>query len=353
VTPDEQPDAAVLAPGGVLEANDFLHRHRDERGRAVDGGQRAGGPRLVRRRQPAAAAAVVPGQLAEQARRRGAPTCKLAAVVDVRARAVLRRASRGARSALGRPVAPATDLPRRHRRGARPPLRERASPAPAAGRGTAPRRHPGRARAAARPARRGRSSSTPRASTCTSSAASSRPSWGVESGPSLRMAVMSFGFKYGVPLDADFVFDMRFLPNPFWVPELKALTGVGTTGRRLGAGPGPGRRSSSMPWCTDGARHRGYLAEGRRYATVGDRLHRRQAPLRRDDRSDGGSDSRRSRWRPSSSTVTWGASDRMPCRRPRRGHGLAATSDGAAIRDRRDHRHRHRRRRRRIERAAA
>ena len=37
---------------------------------------------------------------------------------------------------------------------------------------------------------------------------------------------MSFGFKYGVPLDADFVFDMRFLPNPFWVPELKALTGA-------------------------------------------------------------------------------------------------------------------------------
>ena len=37
-------------------------------------------------------------------------------------------------------------------------------------------------------------------------------------GPALRMAVMSFGFKYGVPLDADYVLDMRFLPNPFWVP---------------------------------------------------------------------------------------------------------------------------------------
>ena len=36
---------------------------------------------------------------------------------------------------------------------------------------------------------------------------------------------MSFGFKYGVPLDADFVFDLRFLPNPFWVPELRPLTG--------------------------------------------------------------------------------------------------------------------------------
>ena len=41
----------------------------------------------------------------------------------------------------------------------------------------------------------------------------------------LRLAVMSFGFKYGVPLDADFVHDLRFLPNPFWVPELRPLTG--------------------------------------------------------------------------------------------------------------------------------
>lgn len=49
--------------------------------------------------------------------------------------------------------------------------------------------------------------------------------FGGSQGPMLRMAVMSFGFKYGVPLDADFVFDLRFLPNPFWVPELRTLTG--------------------------------------------------------------------------------------------------------------------------------
>ncbi|NOS87802.1 MAG: RNase adapter RapZ [Methylococcaceae bacterium] len=35
----------------------------------------------------------------------------------------------------------------------------------------------------------------------------------------------SFGFKHGVPLDADFVFDARSLPNPYWVPELRPLTG--------------------------------------------------------------------------------------------------------------------------------
>ena len=37
--------------------------------------------------------------------------------------------------------------------------------------------------------------------------------------------VMSFGFKYGLPLDADIVMDVRFLPNPFYVPALKHLTG--------------------------------------------------------------------------------------------------------------------------------
>ena len=36
----------------------------------------------------------------------------------------------------------------------------------------------------------------------------------------------SFGFKYGLPRDADYVFDVRFLPNPHWVPELKPLTGL-------------------------------------------------------------------------------------------------------------------------------
>ena len=36
---------------------------------------------------------------------------------------------------------------------------------------------------------------------------------------------MSFGFKYGLPLDADLVVDARFLPNPHWVPELRPHTG--------------------------------------------------------------------------------------------------------------------------------
>jgi len=44
-------------------------------------------------------------------------------------------------------------------------------------------------------------------------------------GKGLTISIMSFGFKYGVPYDADLVFDVRFLPNPNFVPELKALTG--------------------------------------------------------------------------------------------------------------------------------
>ncbi|WP_201466816.1 RNase adapter RapZ [Janibacter melonis] len=51
------------------------------------------------------------------------------------------------------------------------------------------------------------------------------PLFTTTAGHKVRLALMSFGFKYGVPLDADYVFDMRFLPNPYWVPELRSHTG--------------------------------------------------------------------------------------------------------------------------------
>jgi len=41
----------------------------------------------------------------------------------------------------------------------------------------------------------------------------------------ISLQFQSFGFKHGVPLDADFVFDARSLPNPYWIPELRGLTG--------------------------------------------------------------------------------------------------------------------------------
>ncbi len=42
----------------------------------------------------------------------------------------------------------------------------------------------------------------------------------------MQIHCMSFGFKHGIPRDADYVFDVRFLPNPFYIPELKELTGL-------------------------------------------------------------------------------------------------------------------------------
>lgn len=49
----------------------------------------------------------------------------------------------------------------------------------------------------------------------------------VEAGPDGRLSVLlqSFGFKYGIPRAVDFVFDVRCLPNPYWVPELRSYTG--------------------------------------------------------------------------------------------------------------------------------
>lgn len=43
---------------------------------------------------------------------------------------------------------------------------------------------------------------------------------------SMRVSIVSFGYKYGLPIDADLVFDVRFLPNPHYIAELKPLTGL-------------------------------------------------------------------------------------------------------------------------------
>ncbi len=47
----------------------------------------------------------------------------------------------------------------------------------------------------------------------------------VRNRPSMRITFMSFGFKYGIPLDVDMVFDVRFLPNPHWEESLRPLDG--------------------------------------------------------------------------------------------------------------------------------
>ncbi|KAA2261821.1 RNase adapter RapZ [Solihabitans fulvus] len=50
--------------------------------------------------------------------------------------------------------------------------------------------------------------------------------FGSESTTRTRVTVLSFGYKYGLPMDADLVMDVRFLPNPFWIPELREQTGL-------------------------------------------------------------------------------------------------------------------------------
>ena len=50
--------------------------------------------------------------------------------------------------------------------------------------------------------------------------------FGSEASLRTRVTVLSFGYKYGLPMDADLVMDVRFLPNPFWIPELRELTGM-------------------------------------------------------------------------------------------------------------------------------
>jgi UPF0042 nucleotide-binding protein len=49
---------------------------------------------------------------------------------------------------------------------------------------------------------------------------------GVGTFSAMQTAVVSFGFKHGIPLDVDLVFDCRFLPNPHWVPALRSLSGL-------------------------------------------------------------------------------------------------------------------------------
>ncbi|WP_438816910.1 RNase adapter RapZ [Umezawaea beigongshangensis] len=51
-------------------------------------------------------------------------------------------------------------------------------------------------------------------------------SFGSETAARTRVTVLSFGYKYGLPMDSDLVMDVRFLPNPFWIPELREQTGL-------------------------------------------------------------------------------------------------------------------------------
>ena len=78
---------------------------------------------------------------------------------------------------------------------------------------------------------------------------------GAEGTPALRATVLSFGYKYGLPVDADLVVDVRFLPNPHWIPELRAAHRPGRRGARLRPEPG-GRAGVPRPLHRHPAHHR-------------------------------------------------------------------------------------------------
>ena len=84
----------------------------------------------------------------------------------------------------------------------------------------------------------------------------------------LTVTVLSFGFKYGLPTDADMVADARFLPNPFWIPELKFLTGRDAPIRDYVLGqPGAGEFIRDYALAL-GPVFAGYKRENKRHATI-------------------------------------------------------------------------------------
>ncbi|OEU96908.1 glmZ(sRNA)-inactivating NTPase [Streptomyces oceani] len=89
-----------------------------------------------------------------------------------------------------------------------------------------------------------------------------------EEEPELRATVMSFGYKYGLPVDADLVVDCRFLPNPHWVPELRPFTGLseevaGYVFAQPGAKEFLDQYTELLQLVASG-----YRREGKRYVTV-------------------------------------------------------------------------------------
>lgn len=85
----------------------------------------------------------------------------------------------------------------------------------------------------------------------------------------LTVSVVSFGFKHGLPLDADLVLDVRFLPNPHWVPELRPLTGLDAAVRDHVLGQPLAKDFLTSVDGLLGLLLPAYLAEGKAYLTIG------------------------------------------------------------------------------------
>ncbi|TWH73425.1 UPF0042 nucleotide-binding protein [Modestobacter roseus] len=86
--------------------------------------------------------------------------------------------------------------------------------------------------------------------------------------PEVVATVLSFGFKYGLPLDADLVVDARFLPNPHWVPELRSRTGQDTAVRDYVLGQDHAAEFIDGYMRVLDLLLPGYRREGKRYLTL-------------------------------------------------------------------------------------
>ncbi len=85
----------------------------------------------------------------------------------------------------------------------------------------------------------------------------------------LRVTCLSFGFKNGVPVDADMVFDVRFLPNPHWIPELRPQTGLSKpVSEYVLRQPGAEAFLDNLQELLSVVSV-GYINEGKRFATIG------------------------------------------------------------------------------------
>lgn len=86
---------------------------------------------------------------------------------------------------------------------------------------------------------------------------------------SMRVSVGSFGFKHGAPRDVDLLLDVRFLPNPHWVPELRPLTGLDPEVRDYVLGQDDGQTFlAKITDLLDFLLPR-YMAEGKSYLSIG------------------------------------------------------------------------------------
>ncbi|MFL6071731.1 MAG: RNase adapter RapZ [Actinomycetes bacterium] len=91
---------------------------------------------------------------------------------------------------------------------------------------------------------------------------------GSGTGRALQVTIMSFGYKYGLPVDADFVADCRFLPNPYWVPELRPLTGRDTDVSDFVLGQAATDPFMDAYQAALEVALEGYRTENKRYATI-------------------------------------------------------------------------------------